>query len=221
MANKNQQLTENLNTVEECRAAIAEVNKKFRMTMYGVIACVVAYLVALFWIRNTTIVFIICIPMLILAVMNNRYGKQIRQIAARRDQIRQEEARVQQETGSGDAQVVELDSSDIHETVSDAKSLDDLPKEYTVLDQVTINDEPPIAHVIVSPYGVAIVDNKDWTEEIRTLLSDLNLDFPIYYYEPVSDDQIFDLAARIQQPHQTVLSEPEIYKILYRLSGIA
>lgn len=219
MSSKYQQLTENLNTVEECQKAIAEINKKFKATMYGVMLCVVAYLVALFWLRNTLIVFLICIPMIIFAIMNNRYGKQIRVIAEKRNQIRQEEARVNREVGEDGAEVVELDKSDIHETVTNARSLNDLPKEYTVLDQVMINDEPA-AHIIVSPYGVAVVDNADRSEEIKALTEDLQLEFPVTWYEPVSDDQIYDLVSRIQENRNPVLTEPEIYKILYRLNGL-
>ncbi|WP_289220614.1 hypothetical protein [Ileibacterium valens] len=220
MANKNEQLTQNLNTVAECNSAIQEINKKFKATMYAVMVCVVLYLLALFWLRNNGVVLIICIPMLIFAVMNNRYGKQIRVIAGKREQIRKEEARVNAETNSEGAEVVELQPGDITETITNAKSLNDLPKEYTVLDEVMIN-ERPAAHIIVSPYGVVIVDNEDRTQEVRDLLENLNIEYPITWYEPVSEEQVFDLASKIQENRTTVLTEPEIYKILYRLNGLA
>lgn len=220
MANKNEQLTQNLNTVAECNSVIQEINKKFKATMYAVMVCVVLYLLALFWLRNNGVVLIICIPMLIFAVMNNRYGKQIRVIAGKREQIRKEEARVNAETNSEGAEVVELQPGDITETITNAKSLNDLPKEYTVLDEVMIN-ERPAAHIIVSPYGVVIVDNEDRTQEVRDLLENLNIEYPITWYEPVSEEQVFDLASKIQENRTTVLTEPEIYKILYRLNGLA
>lgn len=56
MANKNEQLIQNLNTVAECNSAIQEINKKFKATMYVVMVCVVLYLLALFWLRNNGVV---------------------------------------------------------------------------------------------------------------------------------------------------------------------
>lgn len=221
MSSKYEELTKDLNSAEECSQKIAEINKKFRMTMYGVMVCVLLYLIALFAIKNTTLVLIICIPMIILAVMNNRYGKQIRMIAQKRQEFRDAENRIKaQNPDAAEGDIIELPVEDIKETMSNVKSLNDLPKDYTVLDQVMINNNPA-AHIIVSPYGVAVVDEVDRTDDLKGVLQGLEIDAPVFWYAPVSDDELLDLAARIQSPRTVVLTEQEIYKILYRLNGLA
>lgn len=221
MSSKYEELTKDLNSAEECSQKIAEINKKFRMTMYGVMVCVLLYLIALFAIKNTTLVLIICIPMIILAVMNNRYGKQIRMIAQKRQEFRDAENRLkEQNPEAAEGDIIELPVEDIKETMSNVKSLNDLPKDYTVLDQVMINNNPA-AHIIVSPYGVAVVDEVDRTDDLKAVLQGLEIDAPVFWYAPVSDDELLDLAARIQSPRTVVLTEQEIYKILYRLNGLA
>lgn len=223
MAQNKNNSYDDLKTPQACNAAIQEIMKKYRFTMYAVLVCVLVYLVGLFAIRNTVVVLITCIPMIILAVMNNRYGKQIRKIAARRTELNKE---IEAEKKEEERQLAIENGEEVTDVVyseepvkEDAKSLNDLPKEYTVLDHVAVGDEE-IDHIVLSPYGLTIVDENDSTDAVHNLIEDLNINVPIYYVKPEEGEDISVLAARIQEPRQVVLTEQEIFKILYRLNGL-
>lgn len=210
---------ETVETVDEINAKVQALLKKYKLTMYGMIACIVLYLISLFWIRNTIIVVIICIPMIACAVLNSRYSKQIRQLVATRNQMQsREEARKRAEEAGLDPD--EMDLGDVNSgeaIVANASSLNDLPKEYTVLDDVDL-DGDVIPHIILSPYGVAVVDSTDRTELITQKLKELDLEAPVYMYEPSEDIAL--LAENIQMPKEVVFTEPDIYKVLYSLTGL-
>lgn len=216
-------------TPEEAQAQINEINKqiqgimkKYKMTMWGMIACIVVYLIALFWLKNMIVVLICCIPMVAMAVLNSRYSKQARALMQKRQEIKnREDARIKREQAlaSGDMDAAAAAQAVINNEpiIANASSLNDLPKEYTVLDDVVVDGET-IPHVILSPYGVAVVDEADRTDLMHGVLEELSLDAPVYMYEP--DENIAELAEQIQMPKTVALSEPEIYSILSRLTGL-
>lgn len=210
-----------MDSIEEINAQFEELMKKYKLTMYGMMACIVVYLICLFWVKNLWIVLIVCVPMIALAVYNSRISKQVRELAARRNQLKAREDAAARAALTGeevDGQDMGIGAENLDEAiVANATSLNDLPKEYTVLDQVEL-DGQEIPHVILSPYGIAVVDSTDRTAQIEALLQELEVESPVYMYEPSEDIAL--LAERIQLPKEVALTESDIYKILYRISGL-
>lgn len=202
--------------IEDLDAEMAKTYQKYKYSLWDIIACIALYLVCLFMIRNTWLVLLCCVPMIILAFVNNRLAKQYRKLAQQKAEVirlnKQNNPESEQNgqdvyTGSADSPIV-----------ANAKSLNDLPREYTVLDDVPYK-EGEIEHLIVSPYGVAIVDSQPLKEQIAEEIAELGIEnAPVFQYEP--SENIALLAEQIQMPHDAVLSEKEIYNILYKFTGL-
>ncbi|MCF0245432.1 MAG: hypothetical protein HUJ55_01245 [Ileibacterium sp.] len=205
--------------LEEMNAKIEALTKKYKLTVYGIIPFVAAYIYLMFAGKNNMILLALCVPMIILGLYNYRLGKQITALVNERaKELNRQKALEEREARIEAGEDVELSDVTANEAiVANCQSLNDLPKEYTVMDNIDVNGET-IAHIIVSPYGVALVNETDPTEEVREIIDTLNIEPPIFYYEP--SDDIALLAERIQMPKEVVLSEPEVYSILYRVSGL-
>lgn len=200
--------------VEDLDKDMRDIYKKYKYTLYGIIACIALYLVCLFMLKNTVLTLVCCIPMIVLAFLNNKFAKQYRQLALKKAEIQKANNPAAQETVPGGSVAADPNSP----IVANANSLNELPKEYTVLDQVDFNGYE-IPHIIVSPYGIAAVSSDDIKADLGRMALDLGIEnAPVYLYEP--NDDISVLAEEIQMPKTAVLSEKDIYAILYRLTGI-
>ena len=205
--------------IEEMNTKINGLMKKYKWTMYGIVGCIAAYFIVMFVIKNQMLLLALCVPMILLGITNHKLGKQITQLVNERNEaLKAQKAQEEQEqkTESGENESEDGAAAVESETV-ECRSLNDLPKEYTVMDKVDVRGQT-VDHIIVSPYGVAIVNETDPTEDVREVIQTLNLEPPIFYYP--ADEDIPSLAAKIQKEKKAVLSEPEVYNILYRVSGL-
>lgn len=198
---------------ETLNSQIQELLKKYKMTMWALVGCIALYLVFLFIVKaewSTWVVLALCVVMIVLAVLNTRYSRAIQKLAKQRQElIRQEKI----ENGELDEQQAAASS----EIVANAKSLNDLPKEYTVLDEVDLEGKKA-EHIVVSPYGVAIVASEDLKPEMDSVLADLGIQSPVYSYSP--EEEVSVLAEKIQMEKTPALDESQIMSILYRLTGL-
>lgn len=193
--------------------------KKYRLSLVLFGVALVAYFVSLLLIRNHVLVLICCIPIFGVGFWNNRIGKTMREMSTEYNKIMQKISALEKadnEFPQNEETTVSSDSVG-SAIVANATSLNDLPKEYTVLDQEEL-DGQNIAHIILSPYGVTLVDEQDHRPAMEAILNELNIQAPIFWQQPQED--IAALAETIQVPKQVALNEQEIYKILYRLRGI-
>lgn len=213
----------NMSELERLEAQMREAMKKYKLTMYALIACIVLYLVCLFMVKNNWLVLACCVPMIVLAVINNKYVKQIKRLGGEIAQIRN----VQKADGEAGMGVKDekygIIGDGIQESTSapilaNAKSLNELPKQYTVLDDIDLDGET-LEHVVVSPTGVAVVADPALREKVQERLDGLGIEnLPVIYLDPAMD--IAAQAVEIQSMPDSVLSEQEIYKVLYNLTGL-
>lgn len=209
-----------MNELERLEAQMREAMKKYKLTMYGLIACIVLYLVCLFMVKNNWLVLACCVPMIVLAIINNKYVKQIKkyggEIASLRNGQKQAAQGVPDEKYGviGDG----IQENTAAPILANAKSLNELPKQYTVLDDIDLDGET-LEHVVVSPCGVAVVADPALKEKVQERLDGLGIEnLPVIYLDPVMD--VSAQAVEIQSMPDSVLSEQEIYKVLYNLTGL-
>lgn len=198
---------------------IRNIMGKYKVTMWILVACIVIYLLFLFVIRqswSTYVVLATCVIMIFLAVLNTKYSKQIQQLAAKRKSIRQELEKLTPKEGQVEEEIKEAIEEEA--IVANATSLNDLPKQYTVLDEVKLPSGEVVEHIIVSPYGIGVVGETKHQKEIEELLESLNLTAPIFFYDPKTE--ISQLAENIQMEKQIVLDETQIFTILRAFVGL-
>lgn len=208
--------TELLPTTDELKAKYSKEMKGYKTSLYIVVGAVVLYVISMFILRNNWITLLCCIPLIGGAFWNSKQAKKIRKINEEYAKVQEVERRARAaENGELDPDDVQvLESSEI---VTNAGSLNDLPKEYTVLDNEELGQEP-VKHIILSPYGVAIVDPLDHTAQMKSMLEELNIEAPVFSYLP--QDDMSELVIEIQRPRDVALSEKDIYRILYHLRGL-
>ncbi|GEM_PF-2060125 len=207
---------------------IKDLMKKYKMSMWALVACIVVYLLFLFIIKtaySTWIVLGVCVVMIGIAVYNTKISRQVQKLAVEKRRLTHpnEAAAPQQAQGgltgksTAGAPVGELDSS--QPIVANATSLNDLPKQYTVLDDVEFSDGQRAANVVVSPYGIAVVGSEDLRPEMEAILQEDGLeDVPVAYYNP--DEEVSSLAEKIQEDKMVVLDENKIMTLLLKLTGL-
>ena len=199
--------------------AIRSLMSKYKLTMYILVACIVVYLLFLFVFRPawaTYVVITTCIIMLVLAVVNTRISKKIQQLAVTRKTIRQSLEKLK---NNGESEQ-EASTQEIKEEaiVANATSINDLPKQYTVLDEVPFQDGKIASHIVVSPYGIAVVGDQNLKDEIQVDLDLLGISSPIFFYDPNTD--VATLVENIQMEKQIVLDEEQIYTVLKQFVGL-
>lgn len=205
-----------LPTTEELKQQYAAEMKKYKLSLYVVLASIALYIFGMFFVKNYIFVLACCVPLIAGAVWNSKEAKKIRKINQEYVQVTQMEKNAQA-VADGTMAPEEAELLNASSIVANAKSLNDLPKEYTVLDNEELYGTP-VAHIILSPYGVALVDATDRTEDMRSLLQEVGVESPVFSYAPGEDVAV--LAEQIQMPKNTVLTEKEIYQILYHLRGL-
>ena len=205
--------------IEEMNTKINDLMKKYKLTMYGIVACIAAYFFVMFVVKNQLFLLALCVPMILLGISNHKLGKEItRLVNERNDALKEQKAQEERAQKIEDGELSAEDAEVVIESeIPVCESLNDLPKEYTVMDKVEVNGQI-VDHIIVSPFGVAIVNVTDPTDDVREVIDTLNIEPPIFYYPPEED--IPSLAAKIQKDKEVVLTEPEVYNILYRVSGL-
>ena len=212
---------EDQQVIDSLDGQIKELMKKYKMTMWALVACIVAYLIFLFVIKaswSTWVVLGICVVMIALAVMNTRYSRRIQKLAMEKQKLAMEkQAQAAAAPGqSSDGRIGQVDSDEA--IVANAASLNDLPRQYTVLDEIEFSDGQSAENIVVSPYGVAVVGSPDLKPELEAILQEAGVEAPIFFYSP--DQEVAALAEEIQMEKTIALDEKQIMDILYKLTGL-
>lgn len=204
---------------------IQQLMKKYKMSMWALVVCIALYLVFLFLVKtaySTWIVLGICVVMIGIAVYNTKISKQVQRLALEKRRLTNPNATPNRPASAmtkstANAPLGQVDDSE--PIVANAVSLNDLPKQYTVLDDVEFGDGQRAQNVVVSPYGIAVVGNPDLRPEVEAILQEANVeDVPIFFYSP--DEEVSVLAEKIQMEKMVVLDEGKIMEILLKLTGI-
>ncbi len=198
---------------------IRSLMSKYKLTMYILVASIVVYLLFLFVFRPTWATYVViatCIIMLVLAVVNTRISKKIQQLAVTRKTVRQSLEKLK--TNGEDEKEPSVEEIKEEAIVANATSMNDLPKQYTVLDDVQFQDGKIAPHVVVSPYGIAVVGDPNLKDEIQADLDILEISSPIFFYDPTTD--VATLVENIQMEKQIVLNEEQIYTLLKEFVGL-
>lgn len=212
-------------TIAKIDSQIQQLMKKYKMSMWALVACIVLYLIFLFIIKtaySTWVVLGICVVMIGIAVYNTKISKQVQRLALEKRRLTNPKAAQSAPAGAmskstAGAELGQVDDSE--PIVANAASLNDLPKQYTVLDDVEFSDGQRAQNVIVSPYGVAVVGSPDLRPEVDAVLQEANVEeVPIFFYSP--DEEVSVLAEKIQMEKMVVLDEGKIMEILLKLTGI-
>lgn len=198
-------------------AQIQDVLKKYKLTMGLLIACIAAYLVFLFLVKETWSTYVvlgICVIMIILAIYNTRLSRQIQRLAAEKQRLGGSQC-----SPAAGSRVGQID--DQLEMMENAQSLNDLPRQYTVLDDVQFEDGEVAQNIVVSPYGVAVVGSDALRQDVASVLLECGIENPneiLFFYNP--DQEISALAQQILQVNVICLDERKIMDILLKLTGI-
>ncbi len=210
---------EDQQVIDSLDGQIKELMKKYKMTMWALVACIVAYLIFLFVIKaswSTWVVLGICVVMIALAVMNTRYSRRIQKLAMEKQKLKKQAQAAAAPGQSSDGRIGQVDSDEA--IVANAASLNDLPRQYTVLDEIEFSDGQSAENIVVSPYGVAVVGSPDLKPELEAILQEAGVEAPIFFYSP--DQEVAALAEEIQMEKTIALDEKQIMDILYKLTGL-
>ena len=210
---------EDQQVIDNLDGQIKELMKKYKMTMWALVACIVAYLIFLFVIKaswSTWVVLGICVVMIALAVMNTRYSRRIQKLAMEKQKLKKQAQAAAAPGQSSDGRIGQVDSDEA--IVANAASLNDLPRQYTVLDEIEFSDGQSAENIVVSPYGVAVVGSPDLKPELEAILQEAGVEAPIFFYSP--DQEVAALAEEIQMEKTIALDEKQIMDILYKLTGL-
>lgn len=208
---------EDQQVIDSLDGQIRELMKKYKMTMWALVACIVAYLVFLFLVKtswSTWVVLAICVVMIAIAVMNTKYSRRIQKLAMEKQKLKKQ---AQATGGSADAASA-IGQTGNEAIVANAASLNDLPRQYTVLDDVEFADGQEAENIVVSPYGVAVVGSPDLKPELDAVLQEAGVEAPIFFYSP--EQEVSALAEAIQMEKTIALDEKQIMDILYKLTGL-
>ena len=206
--------------IETIDAKLKELMKKYRMSMWAMVACIVLYLIFLFAVKaswSTWVVLAICAVMIVIAIVNTKIFRQIQKLAKEKADLKKP---AQAETGEdGENERIGTVDEDVP-IVANAMSLNDLPKQYTVLDNVPLGEDVVAEHIVVSPYGIAVVARQDVKGDVEAIVQESGVEeAPIFIYSP--DTEISELAEKIQMEKTVALSEPQIMKLLYKFNGLS
>lgn len=179
--------------LEKLHAEMQVLLAKNRLSNLILIGLIVLYVLALFFFNNWIMILILIIPMLALAVWDHRNLKAIRAL--------QQQINIQQGKSAAD--------------LSRYRSLNELPKVYTVVDE-TETEGLHFDHLVLSPYGIDCISPEDESEQIAEKLNVPQKDVYWISSELPLEEQI----EKILSHHENVLSEQELFQILYVINGL-
>lgn len=209
--------SETLEKIDKITNEIRDLLKIYKVTMWAIVASIVVYLLVLFVFKSKGLL-IVCIVMIVLAIINTRYSRKIQKLAAERTKLKKSIESPTSEAAAptdGSLQVGTDNSSEA--IVTNAKSLNDLPREYTVLDHVEF-PAGEVDHVVVSPYGIALIGDPKYRADMESVLQEIQIDSPIFVYNP--DEEISKLVEQIQMEKIVELTEAQCMTICQKLLGL-
>mgnify|MGYP003375577705 CR=1 FL=1 len=152
-----------------------------------------------------------CVAMIALAVYDTRLTRKIRRLATERGRL-MEESKV----ANGQAVATDLPM------VENAQSLNDLPRQFTVLDDIEFEDGTVAEHIVVSPYGIAVVGDESLKDNVLQALDQCGVDQAeelVMFYDP--NEETSELVQKILQVNVNCLDERQIMQILLNLTGLS
>lgn len=201
---------------EEIDAINKEIQKtyaKYKRTMFVLVACFAIYLVFMFMVKKPWSMYVVladCVALIALAVYDTRLTRRIRKLATERGRL-MEEAKI----ANGEPVTTDL------QTVENAQSLNDLPRQFTVLDDIEFEDGMVANHIVVSPYGIAVVGSEDLKDNVVRSVAECGIYNPeeiMTFYDP--EDEVSTLVQNILKVNVNCLDERQIMNILLNLTGI-
>ena len=200
--------------INQINAQIQQTYAKYKRTMIYLVACFVIYIVFMFVVKESWSVYVVlanCVAMIALAVYDTRLTRKIRRLATERGRL-MEESKV----ANGQAVATDLPM------VENAQSLNDLPRQFTVLDDIEFEDGTVAEHIVVSPYGIAVVGNESLKENVLQALDQCGVDQAeelVTFYDP--NEETSELVQKILQVNVNCLDERQIMQILLNLTGLS
>jgi hypothetical protein len=188
---------------------IRDTMGKYKISMYGIVACIIAYVICLFVIKNATYVLILCVPMVALAIYNSRLAKKIRKLCDERDELQAPK----NEDGTPIVSSAQPDK--------EITSYNQLSKAYTVMDNVDLGGVNA-DHVILSPFEAVIViapENAETAKEaLEKILEEKQAPAPIRIID--ADLPVAEGVKLAQENQKSVLSEAQIMQVLMTLVNL-
>lgn len=199
--------------IDEINAQIQQTYAKYKRTMILLVACLVIYIVFMFVIKQPWSVYVVlanCVAMIALAIYDTKLTRKIRKLAVERGRLMEESKAANGEPITTDLPMVE-----------NAQSLNDLPRQFTVLDEVEFEDGTVAEHIVVSPYGIAVVGDESLKDNVLQALEQCNINQAeemLTFYDP--NEETSTLVQNILKVNANCLDERQIMEILLNLTGI-
>lgn len=199
--------------IDEINAQIQQTYAKYKRTMILLVACLVIYIVFMFVIKQPWSVYVVlanCVAMIALAIYDTKLTRKIRKLAVERGRLMEESKAANGEPITTDLPMVE-----------NAQSLNDLPRQFTVLDEVEFEDGTVAEHIVVSPYGIAVVGDESLKDNVLQALEQCNINQAeemLTFYDP--NEETSTLVQNILKVNVNCLDERQIMEILLNLTGI-
>lgn len=200
--------------IDEINAQIQQTYAKYKRTMILLVACLVIYIVFMFVIKQPWSVYVVivnCAVMIALAIYDTKLTRKIRKLAVERGRLMEESKAANGEPITTDLPVIE-----------NAQSLNDLPRQFTVLDEVEFEDGTVAEHIVVSPYGIAVVGDESLKDNVLQALEQCNIEQAeemLTFYDP--NEEISTLVQNILKVNVNCLDERQIMQILLNLTGLS
>lgn len=200
--------------IDEINAQIQQTYAKYKRTMILLVACLVIYIVFMFVIKQPWSVYVVlanCVAMIALAIYDTKLTRKIRKLAVERGRLMEESKAANGEPITTDLPMVE-----------NAQSLNDLPRQFTVLDEVEFEDGTVAEHIVVSPYGIAVVGDESLKDNVLQALEQCNINQAeemLTFYDP--NEETSTLVQNILKVNVNCLDERQIMEILLNLTGIS
>lgn len=204
---------DNQEEINQINAQIQETYAKYKRTMFLLVACFVIYIVFMFVIKESWSIYVVlvnCAAMIALAVYDTRLTRKIRKLAVERGRLMEESKAANGQPMTTDLPVIE-----------NAQSLNDLPRQFTVLDDIKFEDGTVAEHIVVSPYGIAVVGDESLKGNVMQALEQCEIDQAeelVTFYDP--NEETSELVQKILQVNVNCLDERQIMEILLNLTGI-
>lgn len=190
-----------MDQLKEKQAQMAQLMDKYKKASKVLLGTIIVYILVIFFIKNNMITMVIMGVMLVVCIWSIRLSKQIRTLSVEIQNLK-----------------AELMPADEQSVLSEAPAdLNHLPRNFTVLDNVEL-EGAVIPHVIVSPYSIIILGDQTQKKLVDDVLTALELQAPVTVLP--ANVSMEELNAMINASDEIVLTEEQIFKILYRLNDI-
>lgn len=189
-----------MDQLKEKQAQLAQLMDKYKKASKVLLGTILVYVLVVFFVKQNWVTVIMMVVMFAVCIWSVRVSKQVKTAAEEVQKLKAELA------------------PDTEEIITEAPAdLNHLPRNFTVADDVEL-EGVTIPHIIVSPYSIIILGEQEHKKLVDDVLTQLDLQAPVTVLPAgVSMDE---LNAMINASTEIVLTEDQIFKILYRLNDI-